>query len=289
MLGAEADMTLYAVDRGQAGAALDAALTECARLEAIFSLYQPDSALSRLNRDGRLDAAPFELLELVSQALALSAASGGTFDPTIQPLWRLLADHFARPGADPAGPSPAELAAIRPLIGHRNVVLEGRSIAFQRPGMQLTLNGIAQGYISDRVATLLESRGFAHALVNLGEARAIDRRADGQSWRIGIPASDAHRRMTAEVDLASGAVATSAATGFLFDATGRFNHLIDPTSCRCADPHGSITIVADTATIADGLSTLGAVLPARELVPHLRRFGARAYVASTDQPGAWLA
>ena len=79
-LGASADLTLYAEDRAAAADALAAALAEIARLEGIFSLHQPDSALSRLNREGRLDAAPFELRELLSQALNLAAASDGRFD-----------------------------------------------------------------------------------------------------------------------------------------------------------------------------------------------------------------
>jgi thiamine biosynthesis lipoprotein len=285
VLGAEADLTLYAADRGQAGEALAAALAEVTRLEAIFSLHQPDSALRRLNRDGRLDAAPFELQALLSQALQLAAASEGRFEPTIQPLWRLYADHFAEADADPAGPSEDALAAARRMVDYRGIRIDEDAIVFDRPGMQVTLNGIAQGYISDRIGALLDARGFSHALVNLGEALALDRRADGSAWTIGVPAPDDRARLVTELEISGGAVATSAARGMLFDADGRFNHIIDPKRLACADPDRSITVLAPNAAIADGLSTLGALLPdpRRELPRYLAMFDAKAFVYSTQR------
>src|SRR5215470_2529920 len=72
VLGASADLTLYAADRAEAAGAVEACLAEVARLEAIFSLHRADSALARLNRDGRLSQPPLELVELLSRALVLS-------------------------------------------------------------------------------------------------------------------------------------------------------------------------------------------------------------------------
>lgn len=282
VLGAKAELTLYAADRGQAVTVIETCLAEVARLEAIFSLHRPDSALNRLNRAGWLIDPPVELVELLSQALVLSGLSGGRFDPTIQPLWRTIAEHFATPGANPAGPDAAVLAASRALVDRRGVKLAAGAIAFDRPGMQITLNGIAQGYVSDRIGDLLRARGFTHALVNLGETLAIDRRADGEAWKIGIPAPDDPSRPVETLELRSGAVATSAGLGLRFDATGRFNHIVDPTRLACADPDRGITVLAGSAAVADGLSTLGAMIPdlSRDFAPLLARFGARAYVVS---------
>ena len=72
---------------------------------------------------------------------------------------------------------------------------------------------------------------------------------------------------------------------------GRFNHIIDPTRLICADPDRSVTVLADSAAVADGLSTLGALVPdpRGDLLPHLKREGARAYVISgTEERGIWL-
>jgi thiamine biosynthesis lipoprotein len=291
VLGASGDLTLYAASRAAAMDAMDAALTECARLEAIFSLHQPDSALSRLNRAGRLEAAPFELLELTSQALALAAASDGRFEPTIQPLWKLYADHFAVPGADPTGPDGAVLARVLRRIDHRGVRLDADGISFDRPGMQITLNGIAQGYISDRIGALLQARGFTHTLVNLGEGLALDRKPDGSAWQIGISAPADHDRLVATIELAGGAIATSAARGLLFTPDGRFNHIIDPARLSCAAPDRSVTVLAPSAAAADGLSTLAALAPdpRRDLPAVLARHQARAYLIDAAHPqGSWI-
>ena len=95
-----------------------------------------------------------------------------------------------------------------------------------------------------------------------------------------MPAPDDRARLVIELEVAGGAVATSAARGMLFDADGRCNHIIDPKRLACADPDRSITVLASNAAIADGLSTLGALLPdpRRDLVRYLAMFDARAFV-----------
>jgi thiamine biosynthesis lipoprotein len=282
VLGAKADLTLYADDQGMAAAAIDSALAEVARLEAIFSLHQPHSALNQLNRAGELRDPPFELVELLSQARLLSVASNGRFDPTIQPLWNLLAEHFAGPDANAAGPDQQRLAAARALVDWRGMEISPARIAFDRPGMQVTLNGIAQGYISDRVGDLLKGRGFTQALVNLGEMLALGRRSDGTAWQIGIPSPVDRTTLLESLELAGGAMATSAGAGMRFDSAGKFNHIIDPTRMTCADPDRGMTVIADSAAIADGLSTLGTLIPdlAQDFVPLLARFNAKAHVVA---------
>ena len=122
-LGAESTMLLAHPDRAAAGQAIAACCAEIARLERIFSLYRADSALSQLNRQGRLDDPPLELVALLAFAARVSAATGGAFDVTVQPLWDLYAGHFADPAADPAGPSEAALAATLARVDWRAVEL----------------------------------------------------------------------------------------------------------------------------------------------------------------------
>src|SRR5690606_25361324 len=89
-LGAPASITLVHPDRAHARATLQACVAEIDRLESIFSLYRPHSALVRLNRAGMLDRPPQELVELLSFGMSLARLSDGAFDPTVQPLYRLL-------------------------------------------------------------------------------------------------------------------------------------------------------------------------------------------------------
>ncbi|MCA0343755.1 MAG: FAD:protein FMN transferase, partial [Proteobacteria bacterium] len=102
-LGAPAEMILHHPDRAQAERLIRRVVVEIDRLEHIFSLYRPDSALATLNARGALADPPVELIELLEQSHTVWALSGGMFDPTVQPLWLLHARHFSTSDADPAG------------------------------------------------------------------------------------------------------------------------------------------------------------------------------------------
>lgn len=260
-LGAEASLALQHPDRAEAGAAIEAALAEVARLEAIFSLFRADSALVRLNAAGRLDEAPADFRILLAEALHLAKRTDGAFDPTIQPLWTLYARHFTQPGAAPDGPPAQDVAAALQCVGWQNVAMDGARIRLLRPGMALTLNGIAQGYITDKVGDLLRARGFTHVLVNMGEQLALGPREDGTPWTVGIADPAAPDRALAHLPVAGGAMATSGGYGLRFDPDGRLPHVLDPRTGWPATRWASMTVVAARATLADGLSTALSVAP----------------------------
>ena len=142
-LGALASMSIVHPDRAHAQALLTRSLAEIERLEGIFSLYRPDSVLSRLNAAGRLDAPPAELVELLSFSLALARATDGAFDPSVQPLFKTYLEHFSQPGAAPAGPPPARIKRALASVGFADVELDSDHVRLHRPGAALTLNGVA--------------------------------------------------------------------------------------------------------------------------------------------------
>src|SRR5690606_17410838 len=135
-LGARASIR---IDHPEAGAITARCLAEIDRLENILSLYRPGSALARLNRDGVLDAPPFELLDCLSLAGAVHRASGGLFDPTVQPLWSL----WAEAAVNGRRPTPEERRDALARTGWDRVRLDAARITLE-PGMALTLNGIGQ-------------------------------------------------------------------------------------------------------------------------------------------------
>ena len=249
VLGARARLVIHGPDEPAARRLIALALGEISRLERIFSLYRADSALVRLNRDGRLDYPPMELVALLERARFWSAWSNGAFDVTVQPLWALYRNHFADPSADPAGPADATIEAARSLVDTQALDIGVRRIAFARPGMAVTLNGIAQGAITDRVADLLRDHGMDQVLVDLGELYALGHAPGGRPWRIGLDNFDQTLR------IADRAVATSAAAGTYFDEAGRHHHLLDPKTGRASRDLRTATVVARRAGDADALST----------------------------------
>ncbi|MBF0093431.1 MAG: FAD:protein FMN transferase [Alphaproteobacteria bacterium] len=260
-LGAPSAIQLYHHDEAKARAAIDAGLAELARLENIFSIYRPDSALSALNRDGALNDAPPEFIEMLTRALELAAVSDGLYDPTVQPVWQLYFRHFTAASADPAGPSGADVAAALELVNWRGIGIDGARVSFARPGMALTLNSGAQGYITDRVTAVLRGHGFENMLVDMGEPRALSTKPDGSAWRIGIANPADPARAITEIDVVDKCVATSGGYGTLFDADGKFSHLIDPRTGRTVPAMLGVSVIADTATKADGLSTAMLLAP----------------------------
>lgn len=216
------------------------AWSEIERLETIFSLYREDSALVRLNATGEMDDPPFELLECLTLAGAVHVVSGGAFDPTVQPLWMAWAE------ARQAGRalSDEERGGVLGRVDWSSVLVSTDRITL-RPGMALTLNGIAQGYIADRVAGLLSAAGMSRALIDTGEIVALP---DG-SWPITLESGG-------RLSLQGRAIATSAPLGMTFGGDGATSHIIDPRSGRPASARwSSISISAPSAALADALST----------------------------------
>ena len=205
-----------------------------------------------------------ELVALLAEARSYSERTEGAFDVTVQPLWRLYAAHFARPGADPRGPDDAEHAKAQALVDYRTVEVEPAEVRFARPGMAITLNGIAQGYITDRVAALLQDAGMSDVLLDIGEVRALGRHPDGRPWHVGLRRAAEPETVARTVTLTDRAVATSAGIASPFDVSGHHHHLFDPATGRPAQAAGQVSVIAPRATMADALSTALAVSsPAR--------------------------
>lgn len=260
-LGADATILLHHADRATAEHMLRRCVAEIERLERIFSLYRRDSAVALLNRQGVLDNPPLELVRLLSESRGFWRLTGGAFDPTVQPLWDLYARHFAHSDADPVGPDPREIAAVRSHIGFDRVDFDTRRVSFERPGMAMTFNGIAQGYITDRVADLLRGQGVDRVLLELGEVRALGRHPDGRPWRIGVADPGDPQRTTRTIEIEDGAVATSGGYGTRFDADGRHHHLFDPATGMSANRYRSVSVKTPLATTADALSTGFSAMP----------------------------
>ena len=282
-LGAESTITLAHTSAEQAQRIIDLSVAEVRRLEAIFSLQRNDSELSRLNRDGKLTRPSNDMLFLLSEATRFGDLSNGAFDVTVQPLWNLYAEHFKRNPADELGPDATAVKNARALVDYRRIEANPLFLILDRRGMGVTLNGIAQGYITDKVSDLLREHGVSNVLVNLGETRALGQHPEGRPWAIGLKDPRQPTKTERMIDLASNSVATSGGYGTQFDKQGRFHHLFDPRSGRSATHHIGVSIVTPRATAADALSTAVYVSAASETQTILRRAGkATAYVTYPD-------
>ena len=213
MLGAVATMEIHHEDRREAERLISVACAEARRLERLFSLYLENSALVELNRTGILVDPAAEMVDLLSTSQHYAVLTGGLFDPTVQPLWDLYASHFSQDDPDPAGPHPAAIKAVLAHVGYSRLSVDRDRIVMPR-GMAVTLNGIAQGYVTDRMVDLLRSQGVDHSLVDMGETRAIGSRPDGRPWEIGVADPSIVDRTETILPIIDRALATSGGYGF---------------------------------------------------------------------------
>lgn len=257
-LGTEAQITLVGGSNKQAHTALIAVEHEVRAIEKAFSLYDPDSRLSHLNRDGHVtnDERFFKLLR---HALDMAKATDGAFDPTIQPLWQALA-------------LGGNLQEARRAIGWSGLRLTRHTTHFTLPKMALSLNGIAQGYASDRVSAILAHHGFQDTLTDLGEFAIRGAKPDGP-WTLGIRAP-LTGSIIARIEPV-GAIATSEPGSMLI--AGR-THIVDPLE-RMGERWSSVTVEAHEAWRADALSTAIAASPIQK-AEHL--------LANGEASRAWL-
>ena len=263
-LGSPSQLLLYHHDRAAAARIAGECAAEIDRLERIFALYQPDSEIARLNRDGRVELPSLDLLTVLSRCQTLSALSRGAFDMTVQPLWTLYAGHFFGNAAPPPeGPAPEAIERTRKLVNWQAINIGRRRIVLERPGMGVTLNGIAQGYITDRVTDILRENGCDRTFGNMGcsEIRAVGRHADGRPWRVGLADPRQPETVAVSLELCDRSVCTSGGYGTKFDATGRFHHLFDPSTGASAHHYIAVSVFAASAFVADALSTALYVTP----------------------------
>jgi len=260
-MGARAELNLNHPNRKEAETALLLVQDEIRRLEEVFSLFDRESALSRLNRQGALEAPPLDLVRCLNDAEQISKITDGAFDITVQPLWDLYARHFSVEAQNADGPGKIEIEAAKRLVDYKAVQYDPQRVSYGKKGMAVTLNGIAQGYITDRVTDLLKARGFANLLIDLGEIRGIGWREDGAHWRVGVRAPDGSGGLIRKLALHDKAIATSGGYGTRFTADGVYHHLFNPKTGRSANLWKSISVVADDATRADALSTAFSSLP----------------------------
>ena len=241
-LGAASRIVISGLNEHEARHIFDDISSELRRLERVFSLYDPASELRRLNKDGSLVAPSPDLVVVLGASREVWQASEGIFDPAIQSLWRARFE-----GRDMQETQIGSFADVE--------ISSGR-VKFTRPGMALTLNGIAQGYVTDRITERLSAHGLTDTAVNSGEVRLQGVSPSGTGWRLGL--RDANAQVASRLTLTDRAVATSVPDAMrLPDGS---SHIFDARTGIATRYRGSVSVAAETALLADALSTAACCL-----------------------------
>jgi thiamine biosynthesis lipoprotein len=233
-----------------------------------MSPYIKTSEISRFNdlrRVGEKFKISDDFFQVMKIAKEIYQMSDGAWDGTVNPLVDLWG--FGRGGRKNQVPPKNQIAALLPAIGfHQIEVIAPGYLIKKQAAVTLDLSSIAKGYGVDQVAGVIRNAGFQNYLVEIGgEVFARGVRIDGQQWRVGInrPRKDAAANDVYKVvHLRDRAFATSGNYRIFFEVNGiRYSHVIDPKSgYPVSNGVVSVSIIADTCTFADGLSTAIMVL-----------------------------
>jgi thiamine biosynthesis lipoprotein len=247
---------------------LDAAFAELERVEQLLSIYRDSSQLSQLNREKFVHNPDPSLVEVLQVSQWVARHSQGVFDVTVQPLWTLY-DIAARVGKLPAR---HDIDRCMSRVDWRQIELAANGVRLHGPDTQITLNGIAQGYAADRVMWTLRRHGIVHALIDTGELSGRGTNREEAPWRVGIQHPRIPDAYVAIARLDGRSLATSGDYESQFVDDFSAHHILDPRHGTSPRELSSVSVLADTATMADALSTTLMVLGREAGMKLLRRF-----------------
>lgn len=244
-------MTLEAYGQN-ADAALDEAVAEIERLDALWSIASSDGEIAQLNAEKQITASA-DTLALLTRAKEISAATDGLFSTTIAPLM----EAWGFTSGDYRVPDEAELSALLARVDDEEIAIADSTVTIPADA-KVDLGGIAKGFTSARVMEIFRENSVENGILSLGgNVQALGTKPDGSLWRVGLQDPADERALFATLELADKAVITSGAYERNFEQDGIvYHHIIDPRTGYPAESGlSSVTIVSDDGTLADGLST----------------------------------
>ncbi len=219
-------------------------------LENKLSMYRQGSDIQILNDNPR---GPVQLQKdtaaLLSRAQAYSALSDGRFDITmgeVSALWGIGTGHERVPGDD-------EIAAALKNTG--NLQLMGQSAQTKS---LVDLGGIAKGYATDEVRSVLAQLGIQRAVLDLGgNILVMGEKGKGLPWSIGIRDPLDAAGIAGKLQVSDCAIVTSGGYERFFEKDGiLYHHILDPKTGKPARSDLlSVTVVSRDGALADAMST----------------------------------
>ncbi|MDQ6647538.1 MAG: FAD:protein FMN transferase [Pseudomonadota bacterium] len=258
-------ITCLADDVDKAGVAIDAAFRRMEETVAVLTRFDPAGPVARLNREGHLENLPPELREVLHRSLAISSITDGDFDISVLPVLQLF-ESLRQPAVLDAGDR-AQIGEKDHLINYRRIALDATGVRFTQPGMSITLDGLAKGYVIDQGIAALKAAGIESALVDAGgDIRAISGSDSNRQWHVGIVDPTDINKVAAIVTIRNAALGTSGNYRIFYSADKTLFHVINPHTGYSPLNYSSVTVMGETSVDADAMSVAAASMP----VPRLR-------------------
>lgn len=236
-------------------AALDEICEKIGELEGLFSVTDENSDISRINTaHGKAVNVNADTENVIARSLEISRLTGGSADITVYPLvraWGFTTGEYAVP-------SEGDINGLLPYTGYENITLEGNTVTIPE-GYELDLGSIAKGYAGEICAEMLKNKGVSSAILNLGgNIQTVGEKPDGSPWKVAVTDPFFQSDIICTVEVRDKAVVTSGnyQRYFIADNGKKYCHIIDPKTGYPADNGiASVTVIGDSGTYCDGLST----------------------------------
>lgn len=199
----------------------------------------------------------------IEQCIDVSSKCGGVFDITVgklTTLWNIGTE-------DARVPSQEEIDAALPTIDYKRIELipddKGSFLVETGANQMLDLGAVGKGLACDRIRAYLETTDIKGAIISVGGSvlaygkNPVSNYND-DSWNIGI--RDPYRNdehWMAILNCGPCCVSTSGDYEKVLEADGKkYHHILDPRTGYPAESNViSVTVMADSGTLSDALST----------------------------------
>ena len=244
----------------------------------IFNLQNENSEIVSLNKDKVLDNASESILDVINKAQQISNITNGAFDITVQPLWNFYHNHFIMKSKS-SPPLISDIKEITKKIDWRNVKVNNKSISLIN-NASITLNGIAQGWITDQIVQILRENKIKNTLVDFGENYAAGNYANKRPWKIMLQGPN---NITKTIHLTNKAVATSGGYGTVFEPLENYHHIFNPKTGLSSTKYKAASIVSNHAWLSDSLATSSLLINKDKLKSICKNLSATAYLIEKDK------
>jgi FAD:protein FMN transferase len=253
-MGTVFEIAAYDRSSEHASGAIEKALEEVVRIDALLSNFKPDSALSQLNRSAHFHTqiVPPDLYRVIEVALQLSRLTDGKFDISVAPwvdMWKATLSGGSLPTIE-------QQTSVRNCVGYEKIELTPPDqITFHSPCLRLDLGAVGKGYAVDRAADILRKWGIDDALINAGGSTLLAMGAPpGKSaWLLHL--RDPSNQLDPQVMLKDQSVSTSEQTPPSLLGKDSAGHIIDPDTGMPLRTDFAVSVIAKTGSATDGLST----------------------------------
>lgn len=233
--------------------ALTLSSNEINRLDNLWSISNEESEVYLLNKNKKLSVSP-DTKKIIETALNISKETNHAFDITIYPVvkaWGFTTGSYNIP-------TDKELESILKHVNSDYINIENSNVSLSSEKVEIDLGGIAKGYTSNKIISILKDNGITSAILSLGgNVQTLGTKPNGSPWNVAIQDPLDPNEYIGSVKVDNKAVITSGGYQRYFEKDGKiYHHIIDTTTGKPVRNNiASVTIISEDGTLADGLST----------------------------------